>query len=413
MSTTPRSPNFTAAITRRDLMRSMGVAALALGALGVTACSSRETVSATAADAAAAAAVPSRSSTSTEHRHVRHPGGPDRVRHHPGAVDDHRVGPVHRRNVGVNQVAISMASKGMLGTMFPQFLDTPVVAGNDFVPNVEHILSLNPDVVIQWGDKGDDIVAPLRNAGPEGDPAQVRHAGGSRGLDPDLRRTAGQECRGRRVAREDGRRPARWSRRPATAHAAAAPRALYLYNAPEIKVGADNTHGLLIDLAGGRNVASGAGSGSSLGVTREQVLGWDPEVLILGNFEPTTPADVYADPKWASLSAVKNKRVYKAPIGGFSWDPPCNESNLMALGELGVLPGREPRTARAHPGDVPPLYAYDVTDADVDRILQMPANSVARAMTPSVLETATSSGRGGRRASWCRWSSPSGSSQSD
>lgn len=69
------------------------------------------------------------------------------------------------RNVGVNQVAISMASKGMLGTMFPQFLDTPVVAGNDFVPNVEHILSLNPDVVIQWGDKGDDIVAPLRNAG--------------------------------------------------------------------------------------------------------------------------------------------------------------------------------------------------------------------------------------------------------
>ncbi|AVP69136.1 ABC transporter substrate-binding protein [Prescottella equi] len=376
MSTPPRSSNFTAAITRRDLMRSMGVAALALGALGVTACSSRETVSATAADAATG-------------------GGPVTI------VDQYRNTvtfdtPVGRiasaiipvpsmiigsdqstaRNVGVNQVAISMASKGMLGTMFPQFLDTPVVAGNDFVPNVEHILSLNPDVVIQWGDKGDDIVAPLRNAGlkvillkygtQEDLEAWIRIFGELLGKKAEADAVLAKMADDRALVEKT-----------ATAHAAAAPRALYLYNAPEIKVGADNSYmDFWIDLAGGRNVASGAGSGSSLGVTREQVLGWDPEVLILGNFEPTTPADVYADPKWASLSAVKNKRVYKAPIGGFSWDPPCNESNLMWLWVNSVffpdvnhgLRERIRETYRA-------LYAYDVTDADVDRVLQMPANS--------------------------------------
>ncbi len=132
-----------------------------------------------------------------------------------------------------------------------------------------------------------------------------------------------------------------------------------------------------IDLAGGRNVASGAGSGSSLGVTREQVLGWDPEVLILGNFEPTTPADVYADPKVGVAVGGEEQARLQGPRSAASrGDPPCNESNLMWLWVNSVffpdvnhgLRERIRETYRA-------LYAYDVTDADVDRILQMPANS--------------------------------------
>lgn len=169
----------------------------------------------------------------------------------------------------------------------------------------------------------------------------------------------------------------------AASHASAAPRAMYLYNAPEIKVGADNSYmDFWIKLAGGKNVASGAGSGSSFAVTREQVLGWDPEVLILGNFEPTTPADVYADPKWASLSAVKNKRVYKAPIGGFSWDPPSNEANLMWLWVNSVFfPDVDHELRERIRETYRTLYAYDVTDADIDRILINEAVTLPRTWT--------------------------------
>ena len=241
---------------------------------------------------------------------------------------------------------------------------------------VEHILSLNPDVVIQWGDKGDDIVAPLRNAGlkvillkygtQEDLEAWIAIFGELLGKKAEADAVLAKMADDRALVEKT-----------AAAHASTAPRVMYLYNAPEIKVGADNSYmDFWMKLAGGKNVASGAGSGSSLGVTREQVLGWDPEVLILGNFEPTMPADVYADPKWASLSAVKNKRVYKAPIGGFSWDPPCNESNLMWLWVNSVFfPDVNHRLRERIRETYRALYAYDVTDADVDRILQMPANS--------------------------------------
>ncbi|WP_168699061.1 ABC transporter substrate-binding protein [Gordonia paraffinivorans] len=376
MSPRPR-PSTPAHLTRRDMLRSMGVAALALGALGVTACSNREAVS----DAADSSATGGPITVVDQYQNTLTFDTPvGRIASTIIPVPSMIIGSDQStaRNVGVNQVAISMASKGMLGTMFPAFLDTPVVAGNDFVPNVEHILSLNPDVVIQWGDKGDDIVAPLRNAGlkvlllkygtQEDLEAWISIFGELLGKKEQADAVLATMAADRKTVEK-----------AAAAHASEAPRVLYMYNAPEIKVGADNSYmDFWIRLGGGKNVASGAGSGSSFAVTREQVLNWDPEIVILGNFEPTSPEDMYADPRWSSLSAVKNKRVYKAPLGGFSWDPPCYESNLMWLWVNSVffpdvrhdLRGRIQETYKK-------LYAYDVSAADIDRILHVPANGVS------------------------------------
>lgn len=359
------------------MLRSMGVAALALGALGVTACSNREVVS----DAADSSATGGPITVVDQYQNTLTFDTPvGRIASTIIPVPSMIIGSDQStaRNVGVNQVAISMASKGMLGTMFPAFLDTPVVAGNDFVPNVEHILSLNPDVVIQWGDKGDDIVAPLRNAGlkvlllkygtQEDLEAWISIFGELLGKKEQADAVLATMAADRKTVEK-----------AAAAHASEAPRVLYMYNAPEMKVGADNSYmDFWIRLAGGKNVASGAGSGSSFAVTLEQVLSWDPEIVILGNFEPTSPEDMYADPRWSSLSAVKNKRVYKAPLGGFSWDPPCYESNLMWLWVNSVffpdvrhdLRGRIQETYKK-------LYAYDVSAADIDRILHVPANGVS------------------------------------
>lgn len=370
MSTPARPSTPPAHLTRRDLMRSMGVAALALGALGITACSSRETVTESAAttDGGPISVVDQYGNTVTFDTPV------GRIASAIIPVPSMIIGSDQStaRNVGVNQVAISMASKGMLGTMFPEFLDTPVVAGNDFVPNVEHILGLNPDVVIQWGDQGDDIVAPLRNAGLK---VILLKYGTQEDLETWIKIFG--ELLGKKAEADAVLAKMADVEKTAASHASTAPKVMYLYNAPEIKVGADGSYmDFWIKLAGGKNVASGAGRGSSLGVTREQVLGWDPEVVILGNFEPTTPADIYADPKWASLSAVKNKRVYKAPIGGFSWDPPCNESNLMWLWVSSVFfPDAKHELRQRIRETYRTLYAYDVTDADIDRILHMPTNA--------------------------------------
>ena len=41
------------------------------------------------------------------------------------------------------------------------------------------------------------------------------------------------------------------------------------------------------------------------------------------------PQDIYADPVWQDVSAVRSRRVYKVPLGGYRWDPPGQESPLM------------------------------------------------------------------------------------
>ena len=66
-----------------------------------------------------------------------------------------------------------------------------------------------------------------------------------------------------------------------------------------------------------------------VGLDVEQVLRWDPEVILLGNFDPAMPQDIYSDPVWQNISAVRSRRVYKVPLGGYRWDPPGQESPLM------------------------------------------------------------------------------------
>lgn len=367
------------AMTRRQLIRSMGVAAAALGAFGATACSNRtpvDSASATEGTSGPFTVVDQYQNTITFDTPVGRIASaiipvPSMI-----AGSDQSIS----RNVGVNSSAISLAKNGMLATMFPEFLDTPVVSGPDFVPNVEQILSLNPDVVIQWGDKGDDIVAPLRNAGlkvillkygtQEDLEAWINIFGDLLDKKEEAQAILASMSKDRQTVESI-----------ATANSATAPRAMYFYSTPETKVSADNTYmDFWITLAGGKNVARGAGKGTSVAVTKEQVLTWDPEVLVLGNFDAATPQGVYDDPNWASLAAVKNKRVYKAPIGGFSWDPPCNESNLMWLWVAQIfypdasldldLRSRIRETYSA-------LYAYEVSDVEIDRILHLEANSVS------------------------------------
>ena len=83
-----------------------------------------------------------------------------------------------------------------------------------------------------------------------------------------------------------------------------------------------------INLTGGQNVGQDASGFVEVNV--EQIMAWDPEVILLNGFEgDLTVDDVYDNPMLAGVSAVKNRRVYKIPLGGYRWDPPNQESPLM------------------------------------------------------------------------------------
>jgi iron complex transport system substrate-binding protein len=61
-------------------------------------------------------------------------------------------------------------------------------------------------------------------------------------------------------------------------------------------------------------------------VSMEQVLNWDPDIVIIDN---GSPDDLLKDPSWSRLKAVQNKRIYRLPTGLFVWNRASCEAAVM------------------------------------------------------------------------------------
>ncbi len=86
----------------------------------------------------------------------------------------------------------------------------------------------------------------------------------------------------------------------------------------------------LIDFCGGRNVAAAAGRGSLARVSLEQVLAWDPEVIVTQ--DPVFARRALADPLWRDVAAVRARRVHCAPLLPFGWlDGPPGVNRLIGV----------------------------------------------------------------------------------
>lgn len=74
--------------------------------------------------------------------------------------------------------------------------------------------------------------------------------------------------------------------------------------------------------AGVINVAARLGSGGLTRVTRDQIIAWNPAIIIAQ--ERSFYNDLLRSSAWRGLTAVANKRVYLAPADPFGWidDPP-------------------------------------------------------------------------------------------
>jgi len=91
-------------------------------------------------------------------------------------------------------------------------------------------------------------------------------------------------------------------------------------------------HAMLIDYCGGKNVAETTitpGYGMTP-VSLEQVLTWNPEVIIAS--DSTFASSVLSDPLWKDVPAVQSGRVYGVPITPFSWfDRPPGTNQIPGL----------------------------------------------------------------------------------
>ncbi len=92
----------------------------------------------------------------------------------------------------------------------------------------------------------------------------------------------------------------------------------------------------ILDLAGARNVAEGGGTTGLTTVSPEQVLAWDPDVIV--TLDPGFARSVRTDPLWSHLRAVRAGRVHQTPRLPFGWfDSPPGINRLIGLRWLAGL----------------------------------------------------------------------------
>ena len=284
------------------------------------------------------------------------------------------------RLAGVHPSARREIVNGLLGQMMPETRGIPFnLSGDGFVPNVEAILAAKPDVVVQWGDRGNAIINPMTALGLP--VLTLRY--GSSALTAEWLKLMGKALTGRE-ARAEVLASRFLSVRQAVETVAAGvlpnrrPKVAYLYRAQgnSFQVAGKNTSmDSDIRLAGGVNVAADLPGFAQVSV--EQLLAWQPDVLLLNNFEKgIRPGAFFANRLLSAIPAVRERRVYLYPQGGFRWDPPSHESPLAWRWLLTLFhpdmetPALRPEIEESYRM----LYGYSPTPADLDAILRIEEN---------------------------------------
>jgi iron complex transport system substrate-binding protein len=133
----------------------------------------------------------------------------------------------------------------------------------------------------------------------------------------------------------------------------------------------------VLEHVGAINVAAAAGKGGLTKVSVEQVLAWNPDVIL--TLDPGFFRSVATDPLWSSVKAVRDKRIYLAPGLPFGWfDAPPGVNRLIGVRSLmaTLYPRQFPESVRDTTRDFYKLfYHVDLSDAQLDSLLTPAASS--------------------------------------
>jgi len=245
--------------------------------------------------------------------------------------------------VGIHPVCMSAAKSGLLGEIFPEILeaDTSFMTGSDL--NVEQLLNLDPDVVF-CGAGNSELMSALENAGipavgvspskweydiletydqwaallgqmfPESDKSKEISAYSQEVYDMIQDRV-------KDIPEEDKKDIL----------------FLFQYDDQEIVTSGKSFFGQFwCEAVGGRNVAEVVEADNSNAIiSMEQIYEWDPELIFVTNFTSVQPDDLYKNAiggdDWSTVTAVKDKEVYKLPLGSYRSYTPSADTPVTLL----------------------------------------------------------------------------------
>ena len=186
--------------------------------------------------------------------------------------------------------------------------------------NLEELMAVNPQVVIDVGEPRGDIVEDLNNLQEQTGLPFVHISAYIDGLDQTYARLG--ELLGRE---EEGRTLAAYcadvyARVKALADSAEKKRLLYVVGEVGLGVIAKNSyHSAVIDMLSD-NLAvleSPSSKGTGNEVDLEQILNWNPDVILFSQFDGFETVD--QDPVWQAVSAIAENTYYEVPVGPYNW----------------------------------------------------------------------------------------------
>ena len=226
-----------------------------------------------------------------------------------------------------------------------QYYDLPVTGklyGTGGTVNFEEIIASAPDVIIDMGQEMEDIRGDM-DAFQAQTGVPVIFIKASLDTMADAYDTLG-ELTGETELAEKCSAYIRETIAQAAEYAAQIPeseRKRVLYSQGEYGtevMGVGSVHAEVLEYAGAVNVAvlDAVASEGGNEVSMEQILLWQPDVVILS--PEANYGEIFNDPTWANVAAVRNGTVYEAPYGPYNWmDRPPSVQRVLAVKWLGNL----------------------------------------------------------------------------
>lgn len=238
----------------------------------------------------------------------------------PSAIDVIAVDQSVDRLSGVNPNFVNSLPRSIIGQLLPEALslNTNIIgAGGIFVPNVEAIAALAPDVVIQWGDRGADLVAPLTNAGIT---VAGYRVGSEEATRAGITMIGAMTGNAERAEALNAWRETTWQ---AVATAAAAIPEQDRLSVVAFSVaddafsvtGANSSNDVSIRLAGAHNAAAEIPGMAT--VSAEQIAAWNPDVIFVYSRDEID--SIVNHPILSLTNAALENRVYLLPTASTNW----------------------------------------------------------------------------------------------
>ncbi|MBP3223358.1 MAG: ABC transporter substrate-binding protein [Actinomycetaceae bacterium] len=278
--------------------------------------------------------------------------------------------------VGINESSLKANKGGIIGKIFGEVAtNAKTICDSSFVPDMEAILALKPDVVIQWGNMGTEIIEPIEKAG-------IPVVGLKYGTQEDLEtwidlfgKILGKESRAQEIINGMHTKADAVKNQISQLNVDVTTGIVLSYGEQLSAANKEDYQHYYFEMAGGKQVSDDVSDEGIL--SKEDLIAWDPEVIMLSAFDESTPDDIYNDEQLKSLSAVKNKRVYKTPLGVYRWQVPCAESPLMWNWVAYLLHPDEYKVdlRTMMKEEIKYLYNYDMTDEDIDHVLRVDVNA--------------------------------------